>query len=134
MPKGPLCSGPSEYELRCYSHRDASMFEFFRRLFFPEAASSAHNESEANARAWLDDLRQKELSMNARRRIAPDEPVKAPGIGHGSSLPVAAAMHIPTAHGEAQNPARPPITLNADGSTECDLPASDGSSCGADSD
>lgn len=86
------------------------MLEFFRRFFFSGAASSARNKREANARAWLDDLRQNELSMNARRRIAPDEPVKAPGIGHGSSLPIAPSAYIPLTPGEAQNPVRPPAT------------------------
>ena len=48
----------------------------------------AENKRNAEAKAWLDDMRRNELSLGARRRLAPDEAVGAPHIGHGSAAAV----------------------------------------------
>jgi hypothetical protein len=55
------------------------MFRFLSRLVSFRSKPVATKDQDA--KAWLDDLRQNELSISARRRIAPDEPVKTPGIG-----------------------------------------------------
>ena len=49
-------------------------------------------QENAEARQWLGELRENELSVAARRRIAPDEPVHAPRVGHGASDALPAPM------------------------------------------
>lgn len=60
------------------------MFEFLGRFVERFKSAESRAQEQMQARAWLDDLRQNELSLAARRRIAPDEPARAPGVGHGS--------------------------------------------------
>lgn len=60
------------------------MLAFISRIFGFGKAGAERRDAEA--KAWLDDLRRNELSMTARRRIAPDEPVRVPHIGHGAAL------------------------------------------------
>lgn len=62
------------------------MFGFVRRWF--SRSGAAAREESAASKAWLDELRRNELSLNARRQLAPEEPVTAPHIGHGSAQPV----------------------------------------------
>jgi hypothetical protein len=62
------------------------MFRFIHK-WLARGAEAARKE-DAESKAWLDQLRRNELSLNARRKIAPDEPVTAPHIGHGSVQPV----------------------------------------------
>ena len=70
------------------------MFEFIGRWLRRASGASASPVEQAQAKAWLDDLRRNELSMAARRRIAPNEPVRSPAIGNGAEAAVAATVAL----------------------------------------
>ena len=117
------------------------MFKFLRRLFPSGAKSVAEND----AKDWLNELRRNELSIGARRRIAPNEPIKAPAVGYGSAAAVAAPIHLPATKNDAAKPSRdcsePEMAYSSvDGGdsvsdfTGCDTSASDSSSCDSGSD
>jgi hypothetical protein len=111
------------------------MFEFFRRLLGRERNSDRQN---GEAKAWLDDLRRNELSMSARQRIAPDEPMHGPRLGHGAAEAVSVASFIPAA-GPEEKPGKPgaspcyvdssPADSAETASGECSNDSGDASSC-----
>lgn len=110
----------------------------FRRLFARWQRVSSSPEQEAAAKRWLDNLRRNELSVNAQRRISPDEPIQSPRIGHGSSHAVATPLMVSPDWRSQQKPKHSPTRSAADYATgdastadsdDCDASSGDSGSC-----